>query len=224
MKGLLIKDFKLIFYNIRMIITLVVISFFLLFSSNTADRYDFVISYLTVVSFMFVLSSVSYDDFDHGLSFLMTLPVSRKTYVREKYCFGLLCGIAGWIFAILLCFLFTLTRNTTMVDILNADFMSTSVSVYILLTFILSVTLPIQLKFGGDNGKIFIILIIGALFVIGFAVNKIAAGFNVNLTEWLNRLLTLNTVSFMLILCAAALAALFVSYMISNKIMRNKQL
>lgn len=224
MKGLLIKDFKLIFYNIRMIIALVVISFFLLFSSNTADRYGFVISYLTVVSFMFVLSSISYDDFDHGLSFLMTLPVSRKTYVREKYCFGLLGGIAGWIFAILLCFLFTLTRNATIADILNADFMSTSVSVYILLTFILSVTLPIQLKFGGDNGKIFIILIIGALFVIGFAVNKIAAGFNVNLTEWLNRLLTLNTVSFMLILCAAALAALFVSYMISNKIMRNKQL
>lgn len=224
MKGLLIKDMKLIFYNIRMIVALIVISIFLLLSSNTAERYGFIISYLTVVSFLFVLSSVSYDDFDHGLSFLMTLPVSRKTYVREKYCFGLLSGIAGWIFAVLLCLIFAFVGGADPVDVLGADLISTGIMIYILLSFILSITLPVQLKFGGDNGKIFIVLVIGALFVIGYALNKIAAGFGVNLEEWIDRLLTLNVISFTLILGVLALIALFVSYLISNKIMRNKQL
>ncbi|MGN0132556.1 MAG: ABC-2 transporter permease [Lachnospiraceae bacterium] len=221
MKGLLIKDFKLIFSNVRMLIAFIFISFFLLFSSNSAERYSFVISYLTIISFMFVLSSISYDDFDHGLSFLMTLPVSRKTYVREKYCFGLLCGLAGWIFALILCLIFSIFGNAVP---LSPDFMLTSAAIFLVLLFTLALTIPIQLKFGGDNGKIFIILLIGALFVVGFAISKIAQKLHIDLESWFNKLFSMGAVPSTLMIAVLALIALAVSYLISVKIMRNKQL
>lgn len=224
MKGLLIKDFKLVFVNARTLMALVVISIFLLFSSDTGEQYSFVISYMTVISFLFVLSSVSYDDFDHGLSFLMTLPVSRKIYVLEKYLFGLLCGIGGWTFSMLICLVASFVGKADTAALLSPEFMLTSITIYIVLSFILSITLPVQLKFGGDNGKIFIILAVGALFVIGFAASKIAANFGVDLKEWLNRLLTLEETFLTLALGALALIALAVSYLISYKIMKNKQL
>ena len=83
MKGLLIKDFKLIFGNVKMIVMLIFISIFLMFSQEEG-AFTFVVSYMTIITSMFVLSTISYDDFDHGMSYLMTLPLTRKIYAAEK--------------------------------------------------------------------------------------------------------------------------------------------
>lgn len=219
MKGLLIKDFKLIFSNARMLVVLIFIAFFMLFSSD-AESCSFVISYLTVISFMFVLSSISYDDFDHGMSFLLTLPITRKTYVKEKYCFGLLCGFCGWLLALFLCLIFGSIEGSFSSVF---DFMSTSIITYIILTLILTITIPVQLKFGGDNGKIFIILLVGVLFVIGLIVSK-AVKLNIDLLKWLGRLLNPDSAALIGAVILLALVALVISYLISLKVMDKKQL
>lgn len=220
MKGLLIKDFKLIFSNARMLVVIVCIAFFMLFGSDTMDG-SFVVSYLTIISFMFVLTSISYDDFDHGLSFLLTLPVSRKTYVREKYCFGLLCGFGGWFLALLLCLISGFVKNSF---VPLSDFMLTSIMVYVILTFMLTITIPIQLKFGGDNGKILIMILIGVLFAMGLIVSRIAGHFHVDLTKWMDHLFALNSAFLILISVFLALTALVVSYLVSLRVMDKKQL
>lgn len=91
MKGLLIKDFQLSLLNIRMLVIICVVSIFI--TSSSTGSASFVISYVTIIFFMFVLTSISYDEMDHSISFLFTLPISRKTYVREKYVFSLICGL-----------------------------------------------------------------------------------------------------------------------------------
>lgn len=87
MTGLLIKDFRLLkvqknFFTLIVFILLGMI----LFSENNF----FAISFATFIFSLFSTSTVSYDEFDNGNPFLFSLPVTRKGYVLEKYCFGLI--------------------------------------------------------------------------------------------------------------------------------------
>lgn len=50
---------------------------------------------MTMFRAMIAVGTLSYDETDNGLAFLMTLPVDRKTYVREKYLFILICTAAA---------------------------------------------------------------------------------------------------------------------------------
>ena len=91
MKGLLIKDFKLMKNQKQFFLMILFFCiFFVVINGNPA----FMISYLMVMCSFFTLSTISYDDFDHGMGYLFTLPVTRKIYVTEKYVFGLLTSAA----------------------------------------------------------------------------------------------------------------------------------
>ena len=45
---------------------------------------------------IFAITTISYDEFDNGLAFLMTLPVTRKQYVAEKYLLGAGLTAVAW--------------------------------------------------------------------------------------------------------------------------------
>ena len=89
MKGLLIKDIRLM-KNMRNSIIMIL----LIAVSMGAYMKDvsFIITYLALIGASFTTSTMSYDEFDNGYTFLLSLPVTRKGYVLEKYAFGLLLG------------------------------------------------------------------------------------------------------------------------------------
>ena len=89
MKGLLIKDLRLMLQQKRFFLILFFIAIVLNFNS---DGGTFVVAYLTFLCSSFVLSTITYDEYENGYLFLMTLPVSKKTFATEKYVFGLLLG------------------------------------------------------------------------------------------------------------------------------------
>ena len=93
MKGLLIKDFKMLKSQKQFfaIITLIGILFLATYNSMS-----FVISYITIVFAMFGITSLSYDEADNGTAYLFSLPFDRKTYVAEKYIFSFLMLLTGW--------------------------------------------------------------------------------------------------------------------------------
>ena len=96
MKGLLIKDFKLLKNQKNFFIILIAI---VIGMSAYMEDVSFIIGYLTFICSMFTLSSISYDEFDNGYAFLFSLPITRKGYVLEKYSFGLIVGIISCLFA-----------------------------------------------------------------------------------------------------------------------------
>ena len=57
----------------------------------------FSITYTTLMFAILTMTTMSYDDFENGLCYLLTLPVSRREYVTEKYVFGLLSSFCGCI-------------------------------------------------------------------------------------------------------------------------------
>lgn len=222
MKGLLIKDFQLSFLNIRMLVVLCFVSIFITSSATSSPA--FIISYVTVVFFMFVLSSIAYDEADHSISFLFTLPISRKTYVQEKYAFALICGLCGLVFSTAVCILISMIKN---IKLIGPDFILVALMVYLVLLFMVAFMLPVQLKFGGDNGRIAIFLIFGIIFVAAYIIMKVLERFNIrenDIMEFINRLLTVRSSVFIPAAILLALAALGISYGISLKIMERKVL
>ena len=79
MKGLFIKDLLLLKNQKRTLPLLVLCGIVMSASMQPSSA----IIYLAVLGSMLCTGTISYDEMDHGYSFLFTLPVTRKTYVRE---------------------------------------------------------------------------------------------------------------------------------------------
>lgn len=220
MKGLLMKDIQLIFGNARMLAILIAISIFMTYTQK-GDMLPFICSYLTIVSAMLVLSSISYDTFDHGMAFLLTLPITRRTYVLEKYCFGTACGTVGWIFSLVLTGIIALLGGTVPITM---DAITGCLVIYFILMIMLSIMLPIQLKFGAETGRIALVIIIGAIFVISIIGTKIAKTLHIDLDALLDTLTTTLANYFLPAALVAAILALVISYGVSLRIMENKPL
>ncbi|HJB28857.1 MAG TPA: ABC-2 transporter permease, partial [Candidatus Blautia faecavium] len=86
MKGLLKKDMELLKINGRVFGIAVLVA--LVYSLTGKMGAQFIMVYLTIMSAFLVLNTVSYDEAEKGMTFLMTLPVLRDTYVKEKYIFA----------------------------------------------------------------------------------------------------------------------------------------
>lgn len=181
MKGLLIKDFKLLKTQKNFFVVMIVISVGLaLFSEDLS----FPIGFSTFVFSLFSLSSISYDEFDNGSPFLFSLPITRADYVTEKYTFGLILAFGAWLCSTLLVLIAASARGV----VSFTDLLLTALLILPFLFLLLSIMLPIQLKFGGEKGRIALIGAIGAIFLAAFLVIQIAQAFGIDLLLLLNRL------------------------------------
>lgn len=86
MAGLLEKDIRLIMQRKQMLLLFVVIAVVLGFSQDGT----FILGYLSFCAAIVMVNTISYDELDHGYEFLMTLPITAKIYVKEKYLFILI--------------------------------------------------------------------------------------------------------------------------------------
>ena len=88
MKGLLIKDGRLMITQGKTLLGIAV--FMIVCSFLQGDSFpQFAASYSIMMTTIFTISTVSYDEYDNGIKYLLVLPVERRTYVKEKYCFGI---------------------------------------------------------------------------------------------------------------------------------------
>ena len=96
MSGLLIKDFRLLLQRKQSMVLLLVLAVALNWTMGESN--SFIMGYLPLISLIFATGTISYDEFDNGYSFLLTLPITRRQYVLEKY---LLCFVTGLIGVVL---------------------------------------------------------------------------------------------------------------------------
>ena len=216
MKGLLVKDFKLMKGQINFFFIVIAVSVGI---AAFSDNSSFMIGFLPFVLSLFTLSTISYDEFDNGNAFLFTLPISRKSYTIEKYCLALLLGGGAWVLAMLLAMIFGTLRGTASVS----DIAMISVSISPALLVIQAVMIPFQLKFGGEKGRIALIGAFGLLFVIGIVIVKVGQMFGIDITDIINHLpmVSMGIVVTFFIVVAAIL--LLVSVKISISIMKSKE-
>lgn len=215
MKGLIIKDFKLLMMQKSFFITL---AFVAVFFSITTDSV-FVIGFLTMICSMFVLSTISYDEFDNGNAFLFSLPITRKGYVIEKYIFGIMIGVISLVLSTIIACILTLFLNGTITN----DLFLVSLFYIPVVLVLQSLMLPLQIKFGSEKSRIAIFIVVAIIFIIGYGFNELIRILNVDFTSLVNTVLTMNVSMILMIIMFLSLIIMFISCKISMKIIKNKE-
>lgn len=216
MKGLLIKDLKLMKMQKNFFLTILIIAIGLAFGTG---NFSFPLGFLPFVVSLFSLSTISYDEFDNGNAFLFTLPITRKEYVKEKYLLAFFLSVIALLLGNLISLGVALLKKET----ITVDIIWISLAILSTVTVVLAVMLPFQLKYGAEKARIAMIVTVGILFLAGAALVKIMKALNFNTTSILLKLSELHVG--VLIGAFAVLAALFVlfSMKISTKIVEKKE-
>ena len=168
MKGLLVKDLLLLKMQKSFIILAFVICA-LLASSDSDSIFPSTFLILSLSSFS--VSTISYDEFENGNPFLFSLPISRRLYVIEKYCFTLITATAAALLAGLLSATASLAiESPSFTYYLFLGLTASLPSILILQALII----PFLLKFGPERGRIAIIVVIAAAGILMVRIHLFA--------------------------------------------------
>lgn len=216
MKGLLVKDLRLMLGQKRFFIVFLFIAVMLNFNSDGS----FVIGYMTFVCSVFVLSTISYDENENGYPFLMTLPVLRKTYAREKYVFGLMFSGSAWVVAVIISLIFKMGSNS---ELMLTDFFLEAAIFVPLYIALIAVMLPFQFKFGGEKGRIAMLIACGIAFSTVYFSVKGLQMIGIDVEKIIVSLPVLHQGLLELLVFVISVVALLVSVAISSRIMCRKE-
>lgn len=216
MKGLLVKDLLLLKMQKNFFILVFVICAFMAFSDSDSM---FPITFLTFVLSLFSISTISYDEFENGNPFLFSLPISRRLYVIEKYCFALILVTAAALLAGLLCTVAGLVKESP--SFYNNLFLGLTASLPSIL-ILQALIIPFQLKFGAERGRIAIIAVIGTFFVVGTLLVRIHL-FTDYLMMMYNSISQLSMIVFSGLFFTAGVLLFLASAVVSMHIMARKE-
>ncbi|MBR6136169.1 MAG: ABC-2 transporter permease [Clostridia bacterium] len=216
MKGLLEKDFRLMISRKQSILIFIVASLFVAFTMEGS----FVVSYLTMLFTVIAISTLSYDEYDNGFAFLMTLPFSRKTYVREKYIFTFLAEITAWVISVIFYYVVNMIKGVR-IDLLSE---APVLLMYLPLLFLMAcMMLPIQFRFGAEKSRTAYFIVIGGLAVLLFIVFKLIGSGDGSIDIIETALSFLLSPVGIITVTAVFLILVAVSYLLSVRIMEKKE-
>lgn len=182
MKGLFVKDIELMKQQKQFFILVVVMGVILNLAGGSGSV-SFATGYFTIVTAIFAITTISYDEFDNGLAFLMTLPVTRKQYVAEKYLLGAGLTAAAW-------GIVTITGVickgvAELQGCLSETIIGSLIDIPLAL-LMLAVSLPLVIHFGAEKGRyiamvmwVIIIAVVYALIkTMGLSADAVGAWLN----------------------------------------------
>lgn len=187
MKGLFIKDLCLLSQHKLYIFLILALA--IIMNGGTANG-NFIIGYLVMFGTIFGNSTFSYDELDNSTPFLMTLPVTKKQYVGEKYVLNLIVSSVCWILAIT-CSLGLMYLNGALSSAAVPEF-AAEVLLFLPIAYIISaVLLPFEFRFGHQKGTLVLFAcVIACAGIIYFAVKNFSS--SAALLDVLSRVNTLS--------------------------------
>lgn len=205
MKGLFVKDLYMIKKQLYFVY-IVYFFFIVLFAFSKANMFLLIFPVLFLTSSL--INLLYYDDLYKWNILEYTLPVSRKTIVKEKY---ILVALVLFFSSIIPCIVYYII-NKNFIDTLNLFY------VQLLLSFIIpTVTLPIYYKLGYGKSRILSMIIaafvggISVLFLNTFLLNK--------MQEFKSNLSNIFYIMFPIIIASL----IFISYLISVKVYEKRE-
>lgn len=168
MKGLLLKDgYQSVSQMKTMYLTVAVVLVVWMFS--TSDSYAFPISYAAIFLGALPFNLLGYDQNSGWVEYSLTLPVSKKVLVAEKYLVGLLCAAASVVIGGLFVVVLSLRKGAAL-DGTALFFVGNGVNTILLMN---GISLPLMYRFGEEKARMIYILTFagfGALIAGGGAL------------------------------------------------------
>ncbi|MCM1049982.1 MAG: ABC-2 transporter permease [Clostridiales bacterium] len=219
MKGLIIKDIKLISQNIKYIILIMVIAAVVFLNQPTSN---FIFIYVTIVFSLLSLNTLAYDESDKSIVFLMTLPVSRASYVKGKYILSFTFSLLGGICAFAIGFVIYPNQSF--------DILLEGISIYVTMLIFNMIMIPMRLKFGSEKSGTMLFIFAFLIFAVFGVAGKIISRSGINMPVQLNKLnnlierfMTMNEMLLAAVLCLFIVVCFAISFTISLRIMQKKE-
>ena len=179
-----------------------------------------VLPYMTIFGTIFSVSTISFDEADNGYSYIMTLPVTYKDYVYEKYMFCMAGGIAAGLVTMVFFLIGTGIRGTAVV---TSDMLIAAAAVLPPIVIIESFLIPVQLRFGNSKSRIFIMVVIGAVIASVYVMDRVVGDVEQKAAEVMKAVDGIKPLYVIIGVVAATMIILAVSVMCSMRVMRRKQ-
>ena len=166
MKGLLIKDLCLLKNQKRVLPILLLLAVW--FTLMHQDSFAF--TFLGMMTTILAVGTHSYDEVNNGFTFLFTLPVSRRTYVKEKFA---LTGILLCL-GMLISFVCLLVAKTVQ----KVPFPTSEIGLTVALTVAVclisaAVLIPVRIRFGGESGRIIFMVVFAVMAMVLVLVGRL---------------------------------------------------
>ena len=221
MKGMLIKDFRLLKNQGKsLLLMLLVVAIFMNFITDVGPA--FIVGYITIIFSLFTATTISYDEFDNCYLFIMTLPVTRKKYVNEKYVFALLSIVCTWVLGTVLGTILLLARPAAEMN--AADWLGSCIGYIFAAWICVSIMLPIRLKFDSEKSRYANFIMIAVVFIAAFLVSSVIDYLPMSIVEagkeWFYGLSAGGVLG---IAGGITVAAVIISYLCSQHIMAKKE-
>lgn len=221
MKGMLIKDFRLLINQGKsLLLMLLVVAIFMNFITDVGPA--FIVGYITIIFSLFTATTISYDEFDNCYLFLMTLPITRKKYVNEKYVFALLSIACTWVLGTVLGTILLLAQPA--VEMNAADWLGSCIGYIFAAWICVSIMLPIRLKFDSEKSRYANFIMIAVVLIAAFLVSSVIDYLPVSIVEagkeWFYGLSAGGVLG---IAGGITAAAVIISYLCSRHIMAKKE-
>lgn len=221
-KGLLKKDL----YNLASYkTTLMIITLFCGIAIIGTDAIYWGSIVIGIIVGMISLSTFSYDEMAKSNRYILTLPVTRKEIVLEKYILAIgatiLGSLLGFVLTLLIGNMMNYVRPDNVIDINIDTLLSTSIGGLFGVLLIQAIQIPSIFKWGAEKGRIqmFIVLFVIALIGagVGFLIKE--SGLSVDIEKLENTLKSFGWI----ILVILSFIIYFISYKVSYKIYKNKE-
>lgn len=216
-KGLLIKEVKLMKSQMRFFVVILVVWGVLM--AGSMDN-SFLIGYTAMLCSFLTLSTFSYDEYENGAAYLLTLPVLRKDYVSEKYMFGFLVSTLPTILMSVLLWIVHAVQGRAGRP---ADYLLAIVISLPMAYLLLVLEIPLVIRFGREKSRIIslaLIMTMGVGFGMIRYLNELAG---IDSMEAVSSIAGLGT-GVLAALTAAVLAVLMaLSYKLSCRFMEKKE-
>lgn len=166
MKGLLIKDLRLLNTQKSGLPLMCVLAVFMTFYTDFDA--SFLLSYLALFSCMIGLNTIAYDQFDNGYTFLFTLPITRRQYVMEKYIFAICVPLIFWLLGIAVTCISLLIKTPSLQQSIPAikEQLSGSALCPIIIIFIVALSIPTHLKFQSNIATVIVSMCMACIILL----------------------------------------------------------
>ena len=234
MKGLLKKDgyYLLELKPQLLILVICVVASLFMAKINPNFSMGFINAYIIILFSMVTVSTIAYDEENNGICYLLTMAISRKTYVNSKYMLTLLLSVGIGVFvAILSAAIQIISGNGPYPfgennEISNLEFFKSIILIEIFsssITLILnSISLPAYLKYGAKKGIVVTAISLFVIAVIIGFVSFVIIG-KQDPDQFISNLAQGSIVNTAILAIIVSVILLVISYGISQKIMRAKE-
>ena len=235
MKGLLKKDFYYILQSKALFLIMLIAGIASMFLTYKNPNFSagFVNGYIVVVCSLLTANSIAYDQENNGMIYLMSLAISRKTYINSKYVLALLTSFFGGVLVTLIFIALSFISGKGPYPIISdspitmSQYILQLVLVHIGFTSLAlifnSISIPSLLKYDSKKGiwvALVGFLVVAAVILLAVKI-VIISSFNL---EILIGSSNKRDIIYLASICALVSAIIMlISYGLSQKIMRAKE-